>query len=136
MSATTELHDNTKTLNHVEEPKEKIELLNELSEPTHEELEVRRRQRLAKWSQVITLIFVVLELAIAFRVLLELIAANPARPVRPLRVSDDRAIPGAVCRLDGDAVSRWLRVGNSGADRDGSLWGVVLADHPCDVGDL
>jgi YggT family protein len=80
MSATTELHDNTKTLNQVAEPKEKIELLNELSEPTHEELEVRRRRRLAKWSQVITLIFVVLELAIAFRVLLELIAANPASP--------------------------------------------------------
>jgi len=80
MSATTELHDNTKTMNQVAEPKEKIELVNELSEPTHEELEVRRRRRLAKWSQVITLIFVVLELAIAFRVLLELIAANPASP--------------------------------------------------------
>lgn len=80
MSATTELHDNTKTMNPMEEPKEKIEVQNELAEPTHEELEIRRRRRLAKWSQVITLIFAILELAIAFRVLLELIAANPASP--------------------------------------------------------
>jgi uncharacterized protein YggT (Ycf19 family) len=80
MSATTELHDNTKTVNPMEEPKEKIEVQNELAEPTHEELEIRHRRRLAKWSQVITLIFAILELAIAFRVLLELIAANPASP--------------------------------------------------------
>jgi uncharacterized protein YggT (Ycf19 family) len=80
MSATTELHDNTKTVNPMEEPKEKIEVQNELAEPTHEELEIRRRRRLAKWSQIITLIFAILELAIAFRVLLELIAANPASP--------------------------------------------------------
>lgn len=47
---------------------------------TPEELETRRRRRLAKWSQVITLIFAILEMAIAFRILLKLIAANPASP--------------------------------------------------------
>ena len=136
MSATTELHDNTKTVNPMEEPKEKIEVQNELAEPTHEELEIRHRRRLAKWSQVITLIFAILELAIAFRVLLELIAANPASPFAHFSVSDDRTIHGAVCGPDRDAVSRWRGPGNSGADRHGRLWGVVLADHPCDVGDL
>jgi uncharacterized protein YggT (Ycf19 family) len=44
------------------------------------ERSARRRRRLAKWSQAITLIFIILELAIAFRVLLELIGANPASP--------------------------------------------------------
>lgn len=52
----------------------------ELRGPTPEELEIRRRRRLAKWSQIITLIFVVLEVAILFRVGLKLIAANPASP--------------------------------------------------------
>jgi hypothetical protein len=47
---------------------------------TPDELELRRRQRLVKWSQVIALIFFVLEVAIAFRVGLKLIAANPASP--------------------------------------------------------
>lgn len=51
-----------------------------LAEPTPEQLEIRRRRRLAKWSQIITLIFVVLELAVLFRVSLKLIAANPASP--------------------------------------------------------
>jgi hypothetical protein len=49
-------------------------------EITPAELELRRRQRLVKWSQIITLIFVVLEVAFAFRVGLKLIAANPASP--------------------------------------------------------
>lgn len=47
-------------------------------EITPAELELRRRQRLVKWSQIIALIFFVLEVAIAFRVGLKLIAANPA----------------------------------------------------------
>jgi hypothetical protein len=47
---------------------------------TPDELELRRRQRLVKWSQVIALIFFVLEVAIAFRVGLKLIAANPGSP--------------------------------------------------------
>ncbi len=51
-----------------------------LPEITPEELELRRRQRLAKWSQIIASIFLVLEVAIAFRVGLKLIAANPASP--------------------------------------------------------
>ncbi len=49
-------------------------------EITPEELALRRRQRLVKWSQIIALIFFVLEVAIAFRVGLKLIAANPASP--------------------------------------------------------
>ena len=49
-------------------------------EITPEELELRRRQRLVKWSQIIGLIFFVLEVVIAFRVGLKLIAANPASP--------------------------------------------------------
>ena len=81
MSAATELHTNPQTPDHMEEPKvEKIEPLNELSEPTHQELEIRRRRRLAKSNQVIALIFMILEMAIAFRIVLELIAANSASP--------------------------------------------------------
>jgi uncharacterized protein YggT (Ycf19 family) len=49
-------------------------------EMTREEFRTRGRRRLAKWSQVITLIFVILQTAIGFRVLLMLIAANPASP--------------------------------------------------------
>jgi len=52
----------------------------EQTEVTRAEFRTRRRRRLAKWSQVITLIFVILETAIGFRVLLMLIAANPASP--------------------------------------------------------
>ncbi len=49
-------------------------------EITPEELEIRRRQRLVKWSQILALILFILEVAIAFRVGLKLIAANPASP--------------------------------------------------------
>lgn len=52
----------------------------ELGEPTPEQREIRRRSRLAKWSQIITLLFVILEFGILFRIILELIAANPASP--------------------------------------------------------
>ena len=47
---------------------------------TAAEREARRRRHLAKASQVITLLFGVLEIAIAFRIVLKLIAANPASP--------------------------------------------------------
>ncbi len=47
---------------------------------TPQEVLLKQHERLVKWSQVITLIFVVLETAIAFRVVLKLIAANPASP--------------------------------------------------------
>ncbi len=40
----------------------------------------RRRKALAKWTQVITWSFVALEIALGFRVMLKLIAANPANP--------------------------------------------------------
>ena len=52
----------------------------DLGELTPEQREGRRRSRLAKWSQIITLVFVILEFGILFRVLLKLIAANPASP--------------------------------------------------------
>ncbi len=52
----------------------------DIARPTPEQLEIRRRSRLAKWSQVITLLFVILECGILFRVVLKLIAANPASP--------------------------------------------------------
>ena len=47
---------------------------------TQEEITLRRRAELVKWSQVITLLFVALEAMIGLRVLLKLIAANPASP--------------------------------------------------------
>ncbi len=40
----------------------------------------KRRMELAKWSQVITWIFFALEIALGFRVLLKIIAANPLNP--------------------------------------------------------
>lgn len=40
----------------------------------------RRRKTLAKWSQVITWSFFALEIALGFRVMLKLIAANPLNP--------------------------------------------------------
>jgi hypothetical protein len=49
-------------------------------EVTPAALELRRRQRLVKGSQIIALIFFVLEVAFAFRVGLKLIAANPTSP--------------------------------------------------------
>ncbi len=48
--------------------------------PTQEEITLRRRAELVKWSQVITLLFVALEAMIGLRVLLKLIGANPASP--------------------------------------------------------
>jgi uncharacterized protein YggT (Ycf19 family) len=52
----------------------------DLAGPTSEQLEIRRRSRLAKWSQIISLLFVILEVGILFRIGLKLIAANPASP--------------------------------------------------------
>ncbi len=52
----------------------------DLASPTPEQLEIRRRARLAKWSQIISLLFAILEMGILFRVVLKLIAANPASP--------------------------------------------------------
>ncbi len=47
---------------------------------TPEQREIRRRSRLAKWCQIISLLFVILEVGILFRIGLKLIAANPASP--------------------------------------------------------
>jgi hypothetical protein len=64
---------NTRTPQEMQRPERVPEI-------TPEELAMRRRQRLVKWSQIIALIFFVLEVVIAFRVGLKLIAANPASP--------------------------------------------------------
>ena len=72
MSSVAHLPEHDNTVSHVETV--------ETPQVSHEELRARRRRSLAKWSQVITLIFVILETAIGFRVLLMLIAANPASP--------------------------------------------------------
>ncbi len=47
---------------------------------TPAQLEMRRRSRLAKWSQILSLLFFILEVGILFRVGLKLIAANPGSP--------------------------------------------------------
>ena len=82
MSVTPKLPNSIHEVRHTTNPLERQEA--QPSEPvpevTPEELELRRRQRLVKWSQIIALIFFVLEVAIAFRVGLKLIAANPASP--------------------------------------------------------
>jgi uncharacterized protein YggT (Ycf19 family) len=81
MSAVSDLHNTPDTAQKAEMVSQPTPVSrDELSGTTREELAVRRRRRLAKWSQVITLIFAILEMAIAFRVLLKLIAANPASP--------------------------------------------------------
>lgn len=70
----------TPRMERVESVEQTPALREDLAGPTPEQLEIRRRRRLAKWGQIITLIFVVLEVAILFRVGLKLIAANPASP--------------------------------------------------------
>jgi hypothetical protein len=80
MSVVPNLPQQTKAPKQTE-PGDRLPVLREdLSASAPEQLEIRRRARLAKWSQIITLIFVTLELVILFRVVLKLIAANPASP--------------------------------------------------------
>jgi hypothetical protein len=87
--ATLSGSDQTQPTQHVE----RIETLTETDAPvvtpvtavpvrtlTQEEITLRRRAELVKWSQVITLLFVALEAMIGLRVLLKLIGANPASP--------------------------------------------------------
>ena len=80
MSVVPEIPKNTPTVNRTREVETIHEPSTEVAELAAAERQARRRRRLAKWSQVITLIFLILELAIGFRVLLELIGANPASP--------------------------------------------------------
>jgi hypothetical protein len=72
--------DRSNALSQAGPVEKKARVQGAMSDLTPEDLEARRRRRLAKVSQIITLIFGVLEIAIAFRVLLKLIAANPASP--------------------------------------------------------
>lgn len=80
MSVVQNLPQQTETPRRTELVDRPPVLREELAAPTTEQLEIRRRARLAKWSQIITLIFVTLELGILFGVVLKLIAANPASP--------------------------------------------------------
>ncbi len=47
---------------------------------TSEQFTLKRRESLVKWSQIITLLFIALEVMIGLRVMLKLIGANPASP--------------------------------------------------------
>ncbi len=82
MAVTPKLPESVKEIRHSTDMTEHEETPRPMPvlEITPEEIELRRRQRLVKWSQIIALIFFVLEVAIAFRVGLKLIAANPASP--------------------------------------------------------
>ncbi len=80
MSVVPNLPQHTETPRRTESVDRSPVVREELAAPAPEQLELRRRARLAKWSQIITLIFVTLELGILFRVVLKLIAANPASP--------------------------------------------------------
>lgn len=80
MSVASNVPETQQTTERVEHSEEPSVVRQDLTGPAPEELEIRRRRRLAKWNQIITLIFVMLELAILFRVGLKLIAANPASP--------------------------------------------------------
>ena len=80
MSTIPDLHKNTRSVSRTERGEAAPMPQENLSGPTPEEVMARRRRNLAKASQVITLIFGILEILIGFRVLLELIAANPASP--------------------------------------------------------
>ncbi len=64
----------------VESVEQQLPVHEELAGPTPEQREMRRRSRLAKWSQIISLLFFILEVGILFRVGLKLIAANPGSP--------------------------------------------------------
>ncbi|CAG0926935.1 hypothetical protein TFLX_00269 [Thermoflexales bacterium] len=82
MSVTPKLPESIKTEQQTTERVVRHEVLppTATSEITPEELELRHRQRLVKWSQIFALVLFVLEVAIAFRLGLKLIAANPASP--------------------------------------------------------
>jgi hypothetical protein len=70
--------DTGKRIEPVDQPPAVVRTLSGALTP--EQLEVRRLNRLARWSQIITLGFVILESAVLFRVALKLIAANPGSP--------------------------------------------------------
>ncbi len=64
----------------VESADRQLVIHEEIARATPEQLEMRRRSRLAKWSQILSLLFFILEVGILFRVGLKLIAANPGSP--------------------------------------------------------
>lgn len=76
-------HTDTVEIEHVQEPAP-VYQVSEIQEvqpvPVYVHHVDRRRKVLAKWTQVITWAFVALEIALGFRVMLKLIAANPANP--------------------------------------------------------
>lgn len=80
MSVIPNLPNRTDEVQHIKPADQQSVVREDLAGPTPEQLEIRRRSRLAKWSQIISLLFVILEVGILFRVGLKLIAANPASP--------------------------------------------------------
>ncbi len=80
MSVVPNLPNRTDEVRRIKPADQQAAVRDDLAGPTPEQLEIRRRSRLAKWSQIISLLFVILEIGILFRVGLKLIAANPASP--------------------------------------------------------
>ncbi len=80
MSVIPNLPNRTDEVRRIKPADQQAVMRDDLAGPTPEQLEIRRRSRLAKWSQIISLLFVILEIGILFRVGLKLIAANPASP--------------------------------------------------------
>ena len=78
MSVVPNLPNRTDEVRRIEPADRQPAVREDLAGPTPKQLEIRRRSRLAKWCQIISLVFVILEVGILFRVGLKLIAANPA----------------------------------------------------------
>ncbi len=80
MSVIPNLPNRTDEVRRIKPADQPSAVREDLAGPTPEQLEIRRRSRLAKWSQIISLLFGILEVGILFRIGLKLIAANPASP--------------------------------------------------------
>ena len=80
MSVVPNLPNRTDEVRHIEPADRQPAVREDLVGPTPEQREIRRRSRLAKWCQILSLVFVILEVGILFRVGLKLIAANPGSP--------------------------------------------------------
>jgi len=80
MSVVPNLPNRTDQVHRVETSDQQPVTREDLVGLTSEQREIRRRSRLAKWCQIISLLFAILEVGILFRIGLKLIAANPASP--------------------------------------------------------
>lgn len=86
MAVMRKVQERTETAQQVEAPRsgdEGDQLLvawEGSGEPTLELAEIQRGSRLVKWSQIILVVFALLEMGILFRMVLNLIIVNPASP--------------------------------------------------------